>query len=43
MAEEETPVFYEDLAKLESEFDEIDTEISSYMHLVSLKPVLTSN
>lgn len=28
MAEEEVPVYYEDLAKLEAEFDEIDTEIS---------------
>lgn len=30
MAEEENPVYYEDLAKLEAEFDEIDTEISAY-------------
>lgn len=29
MAEEEIPVHYEDLARLETEFDEVDTEISS--------------
>jgi len=35
MAEEEVPVHYEDLADIEAEFDEIDTEISQFSELMA--------
>lgn len=31
MAEEQLPVYYEDLAALEKQFDEVDREISSFL------------
>jgi len=34
MAEEEVPVRYEDLADIEAEFDEIDTEIRQLSQVV---------
>ncbi|KAL1302962.1 hypothetical protein AAFC00_003280 [Neodothiora populina] len=35
MAEEEVPVYYEDLANIEAEFDEVDTEIMRQQYVMS--------
>lgn len=43
MAEDQAPVYYEDLALLETQFDEVDREICTSLNFHALlEPLLTS-